>query len=73
MSIQQVARGESGPEKGSEHGGNFNIYMGHKIQKLDEQGGKAEVEDKISNIFSGKSVFVNGKCSHFTFFDFYWI
>ena len=73
MSIQEVARGESGPKKGSEHGGNFNIYMGHKIQKLDEQGGKAEVEDKISNIFCGKIVFVNGKCSHFTFFGFHWI
>lgn len=61
MSIQEVARGEAGPIKGSEHGGNFNIYMGHKIQKLSEQGGKADTEDKISDIFRGKSVFVNGK------------
>ena len=63
MSIQEVARGEAGPSKGSEHGGNFNIYMGHKIQKLSEQGGKAEAGDKISAIFKGKSVYVNGRSS----------
>ena len=63
MSVQEVARGEAGPNKGSEHGGNYNIYMGHKIQKLLEQGGKANAEEKISDIFKGKSVFVNGKPS----------
>ena len=45
---------------GSEHGGSHSIYMAHKILKLREQGGLAHEEEKLSDIFKGKTIFVNG-------------
>ena len=61
MSIRDIVGG-AGPAVGAHHDGNSNVYMGHKILKLQDQLGQVQ-EDVVhlrSGIFQNCAIFVNG-------------
>lgn len=61
MSIRDIVGG-AGPAVGAHHDGDSNVYMGHKILKLQDQLGQVQ-EDFFqlrSIIFKNCAVFVNG-------------
>jgi DNA repair protein REV1 len=59
MSIRDIIDGKSGPAIGDYHGGNGNVYMAHKIVKLQEAH-QVDPSSIVSNIFQGCFIFVNG-------------
>ena len=61
MSVRNVVGG-TGPAVGAYHEGSSNVYMGHKILKLQDQLGQMQeaVDQLRSSIFENCAIFVNG-------------
>jgi hypothetical protein len=59
-SVKDVVKG-LGPTVGAHHNGNGNVYMGHKILKLQDQMELQELDSQIrTKIFENCAIFVNG-------------
>ena len=60
MSVQEIVDG-IGPTIGEHHNGNGNVYLAHKIIKLQKLHNDVDPDCVVSNILKGCVIFVNGR------------